>query len=226
MVCSFKYAEGGGKTMIKAILFDLDGTIVNTNNLILKSFEYIFKEYLKMSVSREEIYANFGVPLKQIFEKHKILNVDEAVEEYIRYNLRIHDEYIENYDHVESGLAALREKGFKLAIVTSKFRDTALRGLRCFDLEKYFDLIITPEDTEFHKPHPAPVLAACEKLNIKPEEAIMVGDSHNDILAGKNAGSKTCAVKYTDLNYELLLESNPDFSIDTIDELVTIASSN
>ena len=210
--------------MIKAILFDLDGTIVNTNNLIVKSFEYMFGEYLKMDVSREQIYENFGVPLRQIFEKHNIENIDDAVKEYIRYNLSIHDEFIENYDHVEAGLKVLKEKGFKLAIVTSKLRDTAIRGLNCFDLEKYFDVIITPEDSTHHKPHEEPVLVACEKLKVQPTEAIMVGDSHNDILSGKNAGALTCAVKYTDLNYDLLIESNPDFSIDTIEELVEIAS--
>lgn len=210
--------------MIKAILFDLDGTIVNTNNLILKSFEYLFGDFLKMEVTKEQIYENFGVPLREIFVKHNIENIDEAVKEYIRYNLTIHDEYIENYDHAEEGLKALKEKGLKLAIVTSKLRNTAIRGLNCFDLEKYFDVIITPEDTTHHKPHEEPVLVACEKLGVKPSEAIMVGDSHNDILSGKNAGALTCAVKYTDLNYDLVLESNPDFCIDTINELVEIAS--
>jgi len=119
-----------------------------------------------------------------------------VVDEYIRYSLKTHDKYIKSYDHVEDGLIKLRNKGLKLAIVTSKRRETALKGLKCFDLEKYFDVIITPEDSKKHKPDGEPVLKACEVLKVSPVETIMVGDSHNDILCGKNAGSKTCLVKH------------------------------
>jgi len=208
--------------MIKAILFDLDGTIIDTNELILTSFNYVLNNYLGLNIRKEEIVESFGIPLKDVMDHYAKERAEELVDEYIRYSLESHDKYIKSYDHVEEGLLKLKNKGFKLAIVTSKRRGTALRGLNCFDLEKYFDVIITPEDSKKHKPDGEPVLKACEVLKVKPEETIMVGDSHNDILCGKNAGSKTCLVNYTALNVEKIKTHNPDFIIDKIEDLIEL----
>jgi len=208
--------------MIKAILFDLDGTIIDTNELILTSFNYVLNNYLGLNIRKEEIVESFGIPLKDVMDHYAKERAEELVDEYIRYSLESHDKYIKSYDHVEEGLLKLKNKGFKLAIVTSKRRGTALRGLNCFDLEKYFDVIITPEDSKKHKPDGEPVLKACEVLKVKPEETIMVGDSHNDILCGKNAGSKTCLVNYTALNVEKIKTHNHDFIIDKIEDLIEL----
>ncbi|WP_346916041.1 pyrophosphatase PpaX [Clostridium sp.] len=208
--------------MIKAILFDLDGTIIDTNELILTSFNYVLNNYLGLNIRNEEIVETFGIPLKDVMDHYAKERAEELVDEYIRYSLESHDKYIKSYNHVEEGLLKLKNKGFKLAIVTSKRRGTALRGLNCFDLEKYFDVIITPEDSKKHKPDGEPVLKACEVLKVKPEETIMVGDSHNDILCGKNAGSKTCLVNYTALNVEKIKTHNPDFIIDKIEDLIEL----
>ena len=208
--------------MIKAILFDLDGTIIDTNELILTSFDYVLNNYLGLNIGREEILESFGIPLKDVMNHYAKERAEELVDEYIRYSLDSHDKYIKSYDHVEKGLIKLKNKGLKVAIVTSKRRGTALRGLNCFDLEKYFDVIITPEDSKKHKPDGEPVLKACEALNVNPEETIMVGDSHNDILCGKNAGSKTCLVNYTALDVEKIKTYKPDFTIDRIEDIIEI----
>jgi len=208
--------------MIKAILFDLDGTIIDTNELILTSFDYVLNNYLGLNIGREEILESFGIPLKDVMNHYAKERAEELVDEYIRYSLDSHDKYIKSYDHVEEGLIKLKNKGLKVAIVTSKRRGTALRGLNCFDLEKYFDVIITPEDSKKHKPDGEPVLKACESLNVNPEETIMVGDSHNDILCGKNAGSKTCLVNYTALDVEKIRTYKPDFTIDRIEDIIKI----
>ncbi len=208
--------------MIKGILFDLDGTLINTNMLIINSFKYVFKENLDLIVEDNEIVQYFGEPLAYTMAKYTKDRVEELVQKYVEYSLSIHDEYTESFKGVEEGLIILREKGYKLAIVTSKRRTTALRGLRLFDLEKYFEVIVSPEDTEKHKPEGEPVLKACELLNLKPEEVVMVGDSHNDILCGKNAGSKTCLVKYTALPLEKLLEHKPDYVIDSVEKILNI----
>lgn len=208
--------------MIKAILFDLDGTIIDTNELIITSFDYILNNYLGLNIGKDEIIESFGIPLKDVMNHYAKERADELVDEYIKYSLHSHDKYIKSYDHVEDGLIKLRNKGLKLAIVTSKRRGTALKGLNCFDLEKYFDVIITPEDSKRHKPDGEPVIKACEALEVKPEETIMVGDSHNDILCGKNAGAKTCLVNYTALDVKKIKAYNPDFTIDKIEELLQI----
>ncbi|EQB87482.1 pyrophosphatase PpaX [Clostridium punense] len=208
--------------MIKGIFFDLDGTLINTNKLIVSSFQYVFKENLNLMVEEQEIVQYFGEPLSYTMAKYTKDRVEELVQKYVEYSLSIHDEYTEGFEGVEEGLSYLKEKGYKLAIVTSKRRSTALRGLRLFDLEKYFDVIISPEDTEKHKPCGEPVLKACEVLDLSPEEVLMVGDSHNDILCGRNAGTKTCLVKYTALPLEKLLEHKPDYVIESIEDIGNI----
>lgn len=208
--------------MIKGIFFDLDGTLINTNKLIVSSFQYVFKENLNLMVEEQEIVQYFGEPLSYTMAKYTKDRVEELVQKYVEYSLSIHDEYTEEFNGVEKGLSYLKEKGYKLAIVTSKRRSTALRGLRLFDLEKYFDVIISPEDTEKHKPCGEPVLKACEVLDLSPEEVLMVGDSHNDILCGRNAGAKTCLVKYTALPLEKLLEHKPDYVIESIEDIGNI----
>jgi len=208
--------------VIKGILFDLDGTLINTNMLIINSFKYVFKENLDLIVEDNEIVQYFGEPLTYTMAKYTKDRVEELVQKYVEYSLSIHDEYTESFKGVEEGLIILREKGYKLAIVTSKRRTTALRGLRLFDLEKYFEVIVSPEDTEKHKPEGEPVLKACELLKLEPDEVLMVGDSHNDILCGKNAGAKTCLVKYTALPLEKLLEHKPDYVIDSVEEILNV----
>lgn len=208
--------------MIKAILFDLDGTIINTNELILTSFDYVLNKKYGLKVSKKEIVKTFGEPLKASLDFYLKDKSKEGYQLYMEFSHKMQDTYIQGYEHVEEGLKALLSSGYKLAIVTSKRRERALSGLNAFNLTKYFKVIVTPEDTLKHKPNGEPVLKACELLEIQPDEAIMVGDSHNDILSGKNAGAKTCLVSYTALELQEVLKSEPDFVVDTIEEIVDI----
>ncbi|MEW9096183.1 MAG: pyrophosphatase PpaX [Clostridiaceae bacterium] len=208
--------------MIKAILFDLDGTLVNTNELILETFKYVFKNHLNMKVDDKEIVNTFGEPLMGVLERYGKDRAEELFQAYITYNEEVHDSLIKSIDGVEEGLKLLKETGLKIGIVTSKRRAAALRGLRLFDLEKFMDVIVTPEDTKIHKPHGEPVLKACELLGISPEYALMVGDSHNDILCGQNANAKTCLVKYTALSVEDILKHKPDYVVDSVIDIYNI----
>ncbi|MDU1413689.1 MAG: pyrophosphatase PpaX [Clostridium sp.] len=208
--------------MIKGILFDLDGTIVDTNELIIQSFTYVLNEYLGLKVSRQEIIKTFGAPLIETMRHYGGDRAEEITKVYIDYSHDIQSKYIRAYEHVEEGLIKLKKAGLKLAIVTSKRRTVALSCMNEFDLEKYFDVIVTPEDTKIHKPKGEPVLKACELLKLKPDETIMVGDSHNDILCGKNAGALTALVKYTALDLKELYDLKPDYSIDKIEELLKV----
>lgn len=91
-----------------------------------------------------------------------------------------------------------------------------------FGVYEYMDAVVTMEDTEIHKPEGEPALKACELLNVMPENALMIGDSHNDILCGKNAGCLTCLVNYTALPKEDILVYKPDYTIDNFIELADI----
>lgn len=208
--------------MFKAILFDLDGTLINTNDLIVHTYKHILKTHLDVEVEDGEIISTFGEPLKDVLERYGKDKAEEMFNDYIEYNRTIHDDLTKPIDGVEEGLKLLKKMGVKIGVVTSKRREGALRGLKLFNLEKYMDIIITPEDTQNHKPHGEPVLKACEMLKVLPNDALMVGDSHNDILCGQNAGAKTCLVRYTALNVDEMLKHNPDYVVDSIVDIYNI----
>lgn len=200
--------------MIKAVLFDLDGTLINTNDLILKSFKHTFKTMLDLEPTEEEITMNYGRPLQEIFKSYDENRIEEMINCYRKINLELHDDECKEFADVDLMLQTLKNKGIKIGVVTSKKSDMAERGAKLMGIFKYFDTFITPEVTIKHKPEGEPVLKACENLGVSPSEALMVGDSPYDILAGKNAGAKTCGVKYTALPLEKLGESKPDFYVD------------
>lgn len=206
--------------MFSAILFDLDGTLVNTNDLIIDSFRYTFEVLRKPVPTKNEIINCFGEPLHETMKKF-FDDVDEAVKIYREFNLKYHDEKISPYENVEKVLKTLKNEGYKLAVVTSKNRSTSIRGLKFFNLLNYFDVLITSDEVENHKPHSEPVLKACGILNVDPSNAIMVGDSIYDIISGRNAGSKTCGVNYSFMR-EKLLEMKADYYIDNLIEILDI----
>lgn len=211
--------------MIKAILFDLDGTLINTNELVISSFQYTLKKYLNKELTREEIVKTFGEPLKDALAKFDADNVDSLIKIYREYSEAKHDILSSKFEGVEEGLKTLKNMGIKLAIVTSKGRELAERGLKLINIYDYMEVIVTPKDTEKHKPLGDPAAKACELLKVSPEDAIMVGDSHNDILCGRNAGCSTCLVKYSALSLKELMEYKPDYVIDSIEELQYICKS-
>lgn len=208
--------------MIKAVLFDLDGTLINTNDLILKSFKHTFKTMLNLEPTVEEITMNYGKPLQETFKKYDQNKIEELIKCYRKINLELHDDECKEFSGVDLMLKTLKSKGIKLGVVTSKKGDMAERGAKLMGIYKYFDAFITPEVTQKHKPEGEPVLKACSDLNVNPREAIMVGDSPYDILAGKNAGTKTCGVNYTALPIEKLRESKPDFYVDKPLEIIEL----
>lgn len=210
--------------MIKAVLFDLDGTLLDTNDLIYKSFDYVFKNNLNLNLSKDEITSNYGQPLHYTFSKYtedKLL-IEKLIKAYREYNFSIHDDMCKSFDEVEEVLKTLKDKKIKIGVVTSKREALAKRGMEITNILNYMDCIVTPEKTNKHKPDPEPVLYACQKLSVDPTEAIMVGDSHFDLMAGKSAGSLTCAVSYTMLELDRLKKVNPSFTVDSLLELINI----
>lgn len=126
------------------------------------------------------------------------------------------------FDGAKEMLKGLKDKGIKTAIVTSKRKGLATRGLKLGDLLKYIDIIISPEDTIKHKPEAEPAIKACELLGVKPNEAIMVGDSSYDLLCGKRAGCLTCGVNYTATGVQNLLDTNPNYMVENPLEILDI----
>ena len=187
------------KMQIKGILFDFDGTIANTIDLIIATFEHTCREVLGFTPEREKIVATFGLPLPEamIALSGKPGLVENMRDAYREYNNAHHDDMIRPIPGVQETLEQLKAQGIKLAVVTSKKPPMLRRGLDCLQLTPYFDATVALGDTKESKPHPEPMLAACAKLGVKPEECLCVGDSPFDLQSGRSAGAKTVAVRYT-----------------------------
>ncbi|GAA0070631.1 pyrophosphatase PpaX [Clostridium sardiniense] len=210
--------------MIKAVLFDLDGTLLNTNELIYKSFKHTFKEGLGLTPSKSEITSHYGQPLPYTFKMYTENEdkIQSLINRYRKYNEEFHDNMCFTFKGVDTLLEELKNRGIKMGVVTSKRGEMARRGMEIANITKYMDIIVTPECTEKHKPSGEPAIYACNHLGVKPEETIMVGDSHFDLLCGIEAGCKTCGVRYTELDIKRLEELKPDYFIDSPEEILEL----
>lgn len=207
---------------ITTLLFDLDGTLINTNDLIIASFTATLNHYYPDKYSREDILPFIGPPLRDTFYSIDRERVDEMIARYREHNLENHDAMVTQYDGVYETIKILHEEGYKIGIVTTKKRDVVRKGLQLSKLEEFFEVIVALDDVERAKPDPEPVLKALHLLGSSPEEAIMVGDNHHDILAGKNAGTKTAGVAWTVKGRAYLEEFEPDYILDHMGDLLTI----
>ncbi len=204
--------------MIKGILFDFDGTLINTNDLIFKSYEVAFQAVFNRKIEMEEILTLYGKPLYSSLMKYGEEG-ERLYKIYREYNETHHDELVKTFPGVNEGVKTLAKNGYRLGIVTSKRIHLVKRGLDILGLADIFDVIVTPEDTKETKPHPEPILLGCERIGISPMDTIYVGDSVFDMQAGQAAGTKLCAVKYSVTPKEELLKFHPGFFVDTIEEL-------
>lgn len=206
---------------IETILFDLDGTLIDTNELIQVSFEYTFKKY-NYNFTHEEILSFNGPPLWDTFYQ---LNPDlapEMMQTYQNHNHAHHEAYLKIYPHVLETVNKLKSEGFKLGIVTSKKKEGVDLGLNITGLGQYFDTIITVDDVIHPKPHPESVVKAMQDLDALPEQTIMIGDNYHDIEAGKNAGTLTAGVAWSLKGKAFLEEFKPDYMLNDMSDLLKI----
>ncbi|MFD2214702.1 pyrophosphatase PpaX [Metabacillus endolithicus] len=207
---------------INTLLFDLDGTLINTNELIIESFLHTLHWYYPDQYKREDVLPFIGPTLYDTFNSINAEKVEEMVKVYRKFNHEQHDVLVKEYETVFETVKTLKEKGFKLGIVTTKIRATVNMGLTLTKLDQFFDVVVTLDDVENAKPHPEPVLKALEQLGSKPEEAIMVGDNHHDVEAGKNAGTKTAGVAWSIKGRDYISSHNPDYLLETMSDLLPI----
>ncbi|NEW09547.1 pyrophosphatase PpaX [Paenibacillus sp. SYP-B3998] len=209
--------------MIQTVLFDLDGTIVDTNELIVQSFLHSLEGESPEPVTREMIIPNMGRPLVEQMEFFSgRTEVEDLINKYRTFNLSKHDELVKEFPNVHAVMSKLHEKGYKIGIVTSKIRKTTLMGLKLCGLDTFISTIVTVEDVKEAKPNPEGIFAALEQLGSKAEEAIMVGDSHYDIEAAHNAGVTSVGVSWSWKGRSYLEGYKPSYLIDDMLELLPI----
>ena len=209
------------------ILFDLDGTLINTSPLIIASFQHTFQTAYGRTLPEEAISRYFGEPLRTAME---VLgepgDADHLIEIYRAFNLEHHDRLAASFEGVEQALQTLDKAGVAMGVVTSKTEKTAWRGLRLFHLDGYIRHVVGMESTQQHKPHPAPVEKGLSHLGLPASACLMVGDSPADIASGHAAGLKTAAVSWTLVPWENLAASKPDHVLQTINDLVFLVTGN
>jgi pyrophosphatase PpaX len=183
-----------------AVLFDLDGTLIDSGAIILASFRHATQTVLRREIPDAELAALVGG--SSIHDQMRSIDaaqVDELVRVYREHNEPLHDE-LEAFEGIEHVLAELKRQGRRLGIVTAKRRKTVELAFAVLPLERYFDVVVTSDMTERHKPDPEPVRTALERLGVQPGEAAFVGDSPFDVASGRAAGVFTVAVAWGNIH--------------------------
>lgn len=210
------------KPQYKAVLFDLDGTLIDTNELIIQTFQTVLDERFPGKYSRETILPFLGPTLRETFTTINPDNVEQLIEEYRTWNIANHDHMVEAFPGVVETIKQLSASDVKLAIVSTKRRDMVMRALNVMGIMEYFDTIIGLDDVTHAKPDPEPVRLALSHLNISPQEALMVGDNFHDIIAARAAGVDSVAVAWSIKGLDYLLAFEPVYSIHHMSELLGI----
>lgn len=208
---------------LKAVLFDFDGTLVDTTELIHQSMRHATSTVLGREYRRETLLNGVGRPLSEQMKIFDAERADELLDVYRRHNEAHHDEFIREFPGVEEALSRLREAGLEMAVVTSKSRFSLEQTLNLFTgLGQLVEHFVAMEDTAEHKPYPEPLLKGLELLAATREEAAYVGDSPYDIAAAKAAGITSVGVSWGAFPPESLREAEPDYLFPEMDGAIEL----
>jgi pyrophosphatase PpaX len=211
--------------VLAAALFDFDGTLVDTTEMIFQSMRHATSSVLgRDDFSREELLANVGQPLPRQMELFDAEKAELLLEAYRAHHEEHHDRLIGEFPGVEEALSRLRAAGVKIVVVTSKRRRSVEMALARFPgLDLVVDRFVTMEDTTEHKPNPEPLLKGLELVGDVPrEKAVYVGDSPFDVQAAKAAGLTSVAVSWGAFSEETLREAEPGHLVPDIDAVVDV----
>jgi 2-phosphoglycolate phosphatase len=182
---------------VKAVLFDLDGTLVDSSEAIIKAVEKVL-ESKGLICNRAKVARMIGLPLENIFgvlaPNLSEQEIWQLVHEYRKYYMAHHLENTTIHPSAQMVLRKLKAKGFKLGIITTKYREPVMDVLSHFGIAELFDVVVTGYEVIKHKPAPDIVLEAAKRLRVDPKQCVVVGDSPLDVQAGKQAGSFTIGV--------------------------------
>lgn len=201
------------------VVFDLDGTVVNTIPLIIASYEHAMVEILGERPTPTQARSWIGETLYATFSARHPDRAQELIDSYVAWNAEHLAELLEEFPGTPQLLDALATAGVVTGVATSKRRVSAENTLRHAGLAGRLPVTVAMEDTEAHKPHPEPLLLALSRLGGRPGQAAYVGDAVVDILAARAAGMAAVAASWGAASREVLMAAGPDFLVDSVPEL-------
>jgi pyrophosphatase PpaX len=215
---------------LTTFLFDLDGTLIDSIDLILRSYRHTMQVHrANAPLPPDDIWMKgLGTPLWVQFRHwtDDEAEIEAMVATYRAYNLAHHDALVKPYEGVVAEVLKLKANGKRLALVTSKLKDGAMKGLRLVGLDQAFEIVIGAGEVTNPKPHPEPVLKALALLHAAAAETVFIGDSRHDLECGRAAGVKTAAVLWGPFDRPHLTDLSPDYWLEKPSDLRQLYQSN
>jgi len=207
--------------MKKAVLLDVDGTLLDAWNFVFNAVRHSLTAYGYPYPTEKNIKKVMGRPLTEFYEL-LLPETDPLI--LAKTHQKFQDEnfhLVKAFPKAKKTLQNLKNSGFLIAAVSNRTRESLLRSLKAAEIFEYFDVVVSADDVRNPKPHKEHLLFALEQLQVKPANSYMVGDTDQDILAGKSAKVKTVGATYGFLGSEIK-KYQPDYLIDDIEELLEI----
>lgn len=195
------------------VLFDLDGTLIDSIELILQSYRHTLTVHRGTTPNDDVWLAGLGTPLRSQFRAFTDdeVEIEAMIATYREYNLENHDAMVREYPGARDAVARLQARGCRLGVVTSKMRAGAFRGLGLCGFDGLFEVVIGADDVTQPKPDPEPVLKALDLLAGEVESTVFIGDSPHDLVAGRSAGVRTAAALWGPFTRAVLEPHAPDY---------------
>jgi pyrophosphatase PpaX len=174
--------------MIDTVIFDFDGTLADTNQLILNSFKHIYNKYHNGKWNEDYILGTFGEPLELTLKRDfKNFRYEDVIGSYREYQVDKFDREVSLYETVEDTIKYLKSKDVKIGIATSRLKSSTIQALEKYELDKYFQVVISADDVIKHKPDKEPLIKAINELKSTADNTLYVGDSKFDMECAINA---------------------------------------
>ena len=209
---------------MQTVLFDLDGTLIDSVQLILESYRHTLAAHGLPPLSDDEWLRGVGTPLSAQFApwQDDQGTMEAMIATYREYNLANHDRMVREFPGVVETVRGVRARGLKTGLVTSKARQGALRGLRLVGLDDAMDVLVCADEVHNPKPHPEPVEKAVRLLRADPANTVYIGDSIHDLRSGRAAGVRSAAVLWGPFTRAHLAPAEPDFWLEHPKDLLSL----
>ncbi len=210
--------------MVKGLLFDADGTLIDTYDIILESMRATVNGRFGYDVADDDLMQGVGTPLLDQMMRFCAdeVTAEEMVAAYRAHNDAIHDDRVRAFPGTRASLDQFAARGYQMGVVTSKRHELAVLGLEICGLADCFEFVIGSDDWPEHKPSPGPVVHGCDLLDLSPKECLYIGDSPYDIQAGSAAGCTTVAALWGMFSTDELMRESPDIACESLHVLAKV----